>query len=104
MKLFWNDTVVAVQPVINGRPQLRMEVCDGIRKSILPADLFRFGTLKSVPISVFYAWAEQRCFPENRVDAEELLAELGLEKYDPLQIVMKTNARLITDNFWVDFT
>ena len=49
----------------------------------------------------FINWASDRCFPENRVGAKELLKELGLDRYDGWEIVKKTGGKLETDRFWI---
>ena len=38
-------------------------------------------------IEEVYAWIEQRCFPENRANKDELLAAMNLSLYEPLEIV-----------------
>ena len=43
-------------------------------------------------------------FPPERFGANELLAELGLDRYDAWEIVKKTGAKLTgVDKFWIDF-
>lgn len=102
VKLLYSDEVTAYQTTIDG--QQVMKKVDGIPEwkfpyCLLPKDkdyisIFKFG-----------AWAEERCFPEERVDAKELLQELGLERYDRWEIVKKTNAVLTgNDLFSVDFS
>ena len=46
-------------------------------------------------------WFEDRAFPEERVGCKELLEELGLDRYDPWEIVKKTRGPLMTDYFWL---
>lgn len=67
----------------------------------VPASLFGNPFKGEVNIIQFFKWLEDRCFPENRCGASELLEELGLEKYDPFRIVRLTNAKLFQDNFSV---
>ena len=51
-------------------------------------------------LSVFL---RERCFPESRGDAKALLHQLGLDEYDPLQIVEKTHGRTADDDMWLRF-
>ena len=47
---------------------------------------------------VYEVW-EERCFDRNRVDKHELLKSLGLTQYDPYEICLQTNGRMLHDNF-----
>lgn len=59
---------------------------------------------REVTYEEFLAWAKARCFPPERIDAEDVLKMLGLERYDRYEIIRITGARSFTkDNFWVDF-
>lgn len=44
-------------------------------------------------------WLKTRAFPENRCGAKELLEKMGLEFYNEIAIALKTNARMVHDNF-----
>ena len=45
----------------------------------------------------------ERCFPETRGNRAQILRELGLTDYDPLQIVEKTQGRTAEDDLWLKF-
>ena len=45
---------------------------------------------------------EERCVPRQRDGLRYYLQELGLEHYDPLAIVRKTQGRMAEDNCWLD--
>lgn len=62
-----------------------------------------FGCIKEPTIEDFNHFLESRCFPEARFNAEELLADLGLEYYSPLNIVRKTHGRQLEDYCWIRF-
>lgn len=69
-----------------------------------PIALFGF-TAEEVTLEKFYSWVKKRCCPPDRVDIDEVLAAWGMEKYDALELVKKTNAVLTgVDDFWVDFS
>ena len=51
----------------------------------------------------FESFLQERCFPPSRGNAKEILQELHLTDYDPLQIVEKTGGRMAEDNFWMKF-
>ncbi|MBR1453923.1 MAG: hypothetical protein IJ593_04695 [Lachnospiraceae bacterium] len=102
MRIMNGDKIVArlhkindFYPVIRGEP--------GVTMIERPIALFGLdGT--EVTLEEFFKWIEERCFPPERVGADELLAELGLKEYNALSIVEKTKGVLsYQDNFWIDF-
>ncbi|MCK2000471.1 hypothetical protein MZM54_03570 [[Brevibacterium] frigoritolerans] len=48
-------------------------------------------------------WIEERVFPPERHNADELLAEIGLTEYDLVAVLKSTKARSRYDNFWIEF-
>jgi hypothetical protein len=46
---------------------------------------------------------ESRCFPRERRNCKQLLADLGLTEYVPLSIVEKTHGRQLEDYCWIKF-
>lgn len=46
---------------------------------------------------------ESRCFPRERRNCKQLLADLGLGEYMPLDIVQKTHGRQLEDHCWIKF-
>lgn len=49
-------------------------------------------------------WEEflaDRCFPKTRGNCKELLQNMGLTDYDPLQIVEQTHGRMAEDDYWM---
>ena len=54
-----------------------------------PLTLFGYNK-REVDMQEFVTWAKKRCFPEERVDKDEVLKSLGLTRYDPWEIVKIT--------------
>ena len=50
----------------------------------------------------FTAFLEERCVPRQRAGLREYLEALGLDEYDPLAIVEKTQGRMAEDNQWIE--
>ena len=50
------------------------------------------------------AFFEERCFERGRIDKEILLRKMGLTDYNPYEIVLRTQGRLLCDASWVRFT
>ena len=44
-----------------------------------------------------------RCFPEDRKNSDDLLKTLGLDYYDPWEIVKKTHGLMYNDYSWFKF-
>ena len=76
-----------------------MVLMPGIPAACTPFGLFRDSN--EVPMLDVIKWFEDRAFPEERVDCERLLDELGLDRYDAWEIVKKTRGTLMTDYFWL---
>lgn len=46
---------------------------------------------------------EYRCWERGRADIKEILKSIGVDSYDPLQIIEKTDGRMADDNMWIEF-
>lgn len=44
---------------------------------------------------------EDRCIPRSRAGLREYLEAIGVDKYDPLEIIQKTEGRMSEDNQWL---
>lgn len=62
-----------------------------------------FGVNETPTWEDFEFFLKERCFPESRGDAKELLNILGVPGYDPLAIVEKTKGRMAEDHLWMKF-
>ena len=49
----------------------------------------------------FQDFLEERCVPRNRSGIREYLETIGVEEYNPLEIIKKTNGRMAEDNQWI---
>lgn len=50
----------------------------------------------------FEEFLEDRCPPRTRANIKEILEDLGLSYYEPIDICEKTNGRTEEDNGWMD--
>lgn len=62
-----------------------------------------FGVIEHPSRDDFERFLQDRCFPRSRGNCRELLQEMNLTAYDPLQIVEKTQGRLADDEMWLKF-
>ena len=82
-----------------GTSLVQMRLKPNIPKQAIPLGLFRDSETESMFKTM--NWFCDRVFPEERVDCKELLEELGLERYDPWEIVKLTRGTLMTDGWWL---
>lgn len=62
-----------------------------------------FGVVENPDWEQFEYFLESRCFPRTRAYVKEILRDLELDSYDPLQIVEKTQGRMAEDHHWMKF-
>lgn len=62
-----------------------------------------FGCKESVTWEDLESFLESRCFPKNRANAKDILENIGLEEYDPFEIVKKTQGKMAEDDQWLEF-
>ena len=46
---------------------------------------------------------ESRCFPRTRGNCKQILKSGGIDFYNPIEIVRKTEGRMTDDSFWIRF-
>lgn len=63
-----------------------------------------FGVLEDPAWDDFEWFLKERCFPATRGNMKDILQELQLTDYDPLQIVERTKGRTAEDDMWLKFT
>lgn len=49
----------------------------------------------------FQNFMEERCVPKSRSGIREYLETIGVEEYNPMEIIKKTNGRMAEDNQWL---
>lgn len=71
--------------------------------SRIPSDLLHtaFGCNKAPSWEDYQAFLEDRCIPRARAGLRDYLATIGLEEYDPLEIIKKTSGRMAEDHQWI---
>lgn len=61
-----------------------------------------FGVNTSPTWEDFEAFLEDRCPPSSRQNIKEILNDLDIQYYDPIQICEKTEGRTAEDNSWME--
>lgn len=62
-----------------------------------------FGVVEDPTWDDFEVFLKERCFPATRGNVKEILDDLQITDYDPLQIVEKTSGRTAEDDMWLKF-
>lgn len=62
-----------------------------------------FGVIETPTWSDFEEFLKERCYSAARGDIKNILTQLQLTDYDPLQIVEKTRGRTVDDDMWLRF-
>ena len=62
-----------------------------------------FGVNEEPTWNDFEVFLQDRCFPATRGNVKDILKDLRLTDYDPLQIVEKTKGRTAEDDMWLKF-
>lgn len=62
-----------------------------------------FGVLEHPGWEDFQRFLESRCFPRTRDKMKYILKDMGLQSYDPWEIVQITKGRMAEDHQWLRF-
>lgn len=60
-----------------------------------------FGNNRLPTWADFQQFLEERCIPRARAGLREYLEAIGVEEYNPLEIIKKTEGRMAEDNQWL---
>lgn len=63
-----------------------------------------FGVNETPDWEDFQQFLEERCFPKSRAFQKTILKKIGVDCYDTLQILEKTDGRTAEDNQYIKFT
>lgn len=61
-----------------------------------------FGNNKLPTWKDFQVFLEDRCIPRGRAGLTEYLDTIGVNEYDPIEIIKKTSGRMAEDDQWLD--
>ena len=63
-----------------------------------------FGVNENPTWEDFESFLEERCFPNSRALKKTILQRIGMDSYDPLQILEMNKGRTAEDNQYINFT
>ena len=63
-----------------------------------------FGVNENPTWEDFESFLEERCFPNSRAMKKTILQRIGVDSYDPLQILELNRGRTAEDNQYINFT
>lgn len=61
-----------------------------------------FGINTDPDWSDYLSFLEERCIPRTRAGLKEYLDAIGVDEYEPLEIIKKTKGRMAEDNHWIE--
>ncbi len=61
-----------------------------------------FGANKRPAWQAYQLFLEERCIPKKRAGLNEYLDTIGVDKYEPLEIIKKTKGRMAEDHQWIE--
>lgn len=61
-----------------------------------------FGVKEKPTWQDFEGFLEERCFPRTRDKMKLVLKDVGVDYYDPLTIIGKTEGRMAEDDMWLE--
>ena len=93
-EVYWKDEITASVRTKGAQVSVARFVKHPLRQ-LFPADRITRYQLNSV--------LEQRCFERGREDILQILQRLGLQEYDPYQIVKRTHGVSYNDFLWFRF-
>ena len=94
--VYWKDELTAVVS-INGFDVTIEKYTDDIAKQFF----FAYEHMDIIKLSEML---ETRCWERERADIQELLSKIGLNEYDPIEIVKRTFGVSYNDSIWFKFS
>ena len=60
-----------------------------------------FGNNQEPTWEDYLLFLEERCIPKSRAGLRQYLDEIGVDEYDPFEIIKKTSGRMAEDQQWI---
>lgn len=95
ISVFWKDELTAEINIENNRVYIKKYTSDPMKQFFLAFD--------SMDIIGFSELLESRCWERERADISVLLSKIGLDEYDPIEIVKRTFGVSYNDSIWFKF-
>lgn len=79
------------------------ETAKKLRVENLVSDFLKlpFGNNQNPSWEDYLHFLESRCIPQTRAGLREYLETIGVDRYDPLEIIQKTQGRMAEDAIWL---
>lgn len=79
------------------------ETAKKLRVENLISDFLKlpFGNNRNPRWEDYLHFLESRCIPRTRAGLREYLETIGVDRYDPLEIIRKTQGRMAEDDLWL---
>ena len=79
------------------------ETAKKLRVENLVSDFLKlpFGNNQNPSWEDYLHFLESRCIPKTRAGLQEYLEAIGVDRYEPLEIIRKTQGRMAGDDLWL---
>lgn len=95
ISVFWKDELTAEVDITNNKVTIKKYTSNPVKQFFLAFD--------SMDIVGFSELLEARCWERERVDISQILEKLGINEYDPIEIVKRTFGVSYNDSIWFKF-
>lgn len=105
MKIYNKGILVATTVRNKEKTEAWVQLLPNVPEELVPWDLFGVGIFRRSKVDLIFAirkWLPTRVFPKERIGVEDELRELGLEDYDIIEIVKKTEGKHFNDEVTVE--
>ena len=69
---------------------------------LIKLDYLAFGANKHPAWHTYQFFLEERCISKKRAGLSEYLDTIGVDEYEPLEIIKKTKGRMAEDHQWIE--
>lgn len=95
IEIYWKDELTATVAINGNKVKIKKFDSNPIKQFFLAYD--------EIDLVLFSELLETRCWERERVDINTLLNKLGMNEYDPIEIVERTFGVSYNDSIWFKF-
>lgn len=95
--LFYYNSDILCTKICADKTAKRLAIKNEVDDILLTA----FGVEENPKWNDYIDFLHERCIPQTRDGIQFYLKELGLETYDPIKIIRRTEGRMAEDNHWI---
>lgn len=94
------DSIIVATTTSNSQGEKVLQLVPDVHNLVIPLDLF-LHSKQEVSMQELGIWVVDRIPPRNRTSIKNILESFGLNRYDPLEVAIKTGASVMGDSWWL---